>query len=426
MKKTIIAAIMAFMCAVTFAQNAASDFIIDANGVITKYNGWDAAVVIPETVNGIRVTAIGNRAFASNDLTSVTIPRSVISIGIEAFNRNKLTSVTIPGNNVIIGNGAFNNNPITSVTLGNNHAFSAEIVPKLNNNRTESSLLYDYACNDRKAGTYTTNRAVAAEKTEADFKFIETQYGAFITGYTGSSGNRLEIPARLGNLPVKAISGFRNVSRVRIPDSVTYIGNGAFQGNIVKMYSEQLTEITIPSGVTYIGNDAFFANSLTSVTIPDSVTYIGEGAFSYNGLTSVTIPNSVTYIGGDYTGGAFSNNQLTSVTIPDSVTTIGVSAFERNQLTSVTIGNSVTTIGSSAFAYNQLTSVTIPNSVTTIGVSAFERNQLTSVTIGANVTLTLSNSGYSPSFSNGFDDFYYTNGREAGTYVRSGGVWTKQ
>jgi hypothetical protein len=373
MKKIIIATIMALMCAVTFAQNAASDFTIDAGGVITKYNGWDAAVVIPETVNGIRVTAIGNNAFASSDLTSVTIPNGVISIGNEAFTSNKLTSVTIPdsvtsigyrafrnnqlaivtipGNNVIIGSEAFASNPITSVTLGNNHALSsADVVPKVNNNRSESSLYYDYACNDRKAGTYTANRAVAAEKTEADFKFIETQYGAFITNYTGSSGNRLEIPARLGNLSVKAISGLnrKQISRVRIPDSVTFIGEKAFYEN----------------------------RGMTSVTIPDSVTYLS--GFGNNQLTEITIPNSVTIIG----NGAFSGNRLTSVTIPDSVTTIKMGAFEGG---------------------------------------------LTSVTIGANVTLEISY--HVSSFGSGFDDFYTNNGRAAGTYTRPDAYsrnWTKQ
>jgi hypothetical protein len=333
MKKTIIATIMAIMCAITFAQNAASDFTIGAGGVITKYNGWDAAVVIPETVNGIRVTAIGEKAFSGNDLTSVTIPRGVTSIGNSAFSPNKLTrvtipdsvtsigssafarnqlaSVTIPGNNVTIGNEAFNNNPITSVTLGSNHVFSEDIV---SGNR---SLFYDYACNDRKAETYTANRTRGSVKTEAGFRYYETQYGAFITGYTGSSVNRLEIPARLGNLPVKAISGFRDkgISRVRIPDSITYIGAEAFSSN-------QLTEITIPDSVTYIGNSAFFQNQLTEITIPNGVTYIGASAFFANSLTSVIIPDSVTYIGGGGGGdgfGAFAGNPLTSVTIGNNV-----------------------------------------------------------------------------------------------------------
>jgi hypothetical protein len=356
MKKTIIATIMALMCAVAFAQNAASDFEINPDGTITKYVGWDAAVVIPETVNGIQVTAIGNNAFSRNDLTSVTIPNGVVSIGEEAFSpnnltrvtipdsvtsigerafaRNQLTSVTVPGNNVIIGSSAFANNrlasvtipgnnviirtqafsdnPLTSITLGNNHVFSASIVPKVNYNRNDSSLYYDYVCNDRRAGTYTANRAVTAEKTEADFRYIETQYGAFITNYTGSSGNRLEIPARLGGLAVKAISGLRRkrISRVRIPDSVTYIGDSAFSRNL-------LTEITIPNSVTYIGGNAFGnrdewgdyptndSNQLTSVTIGSNVADDVIGAIS-SGLRDAYNANgkeagTYIYVNGNWT-----------------------------------------------------------------------------------------------------------------------------
>ena len=424
MKKTIIATLMALMCAVTFAQNAASDFTIDAAGVITKYNGWDAAVVIPETVNGIRVTAIGNNAFSSNDLTSVTIPRGVISIGREAFRNNKLNrvtipdsvtsignrafqnnqlaSVTIPGNDVTIDGYAFDNNPITSVTLGRNHLFNMNIVPEImvGNRRTSNSLYFDYMCNDRNAGTYTTNRGMATSKTEADFEYVETQYGAFIIGYRGSSGNRLEIPSRLGNLPVKAIRQLNNkgISRVRIPDSVTSIDERAFGGN-------RLTEITIPNGVTYIGARAFEDNQLTEITIPNGVTTIGARAFAGNQLTSIIIGNSVTYIGAE----AFAGNKLTSVTIPDSVTYIGGRFGEYSN--------------AGAFGDNQLTSVTIGSNVTSIASYAFSNNPLTSVTIGNNVTIA------SSSFPSGFADAYNANGKAAGTYTRSdanSNNWTKQ
>ena len=479
MKKIIIAVFMTLICAAAFAQNSASDFEINPDGTITKYVGWGTAVVIPETINGIRVTAIGESAFASNDLTSVTIPRGVTSIGNSAFRNNKLTSVTIPDSVTSIGHGAFYgnlltsvsvpgndviiewafaNNPITSITLGNNHVFGTNIVSGIDitaRNTTASSLFYDYVCNDRKAGTYTANRAVGAAKNEADFRYIETQYGAYITDYTGSSRNRLEIPARLGGISVKAIGTLIGISRIRIPDSVTYIGDGAFRGS-------QLTEITIPNSVTYIGNEAFSGNQLTSVTIGNSVISIGREAFSSNRLTSVTIGNSVTYIGNEAFRGnqltsvtignsvtnignsAFRENQLTSVTIPDSVTTIGEYAFYENQLTSITIGNSVTTIGGWAFSNNQLTSVTIPNSVTSIGGAAFGGNQLTSIiipnsitdgsafsnnwrltsiTIGSNVALD------SDDFVRSFIEFYNANGKAAGTYTRpnaNSDSWTKQ
>ena len=405
-------------CAAIFAQNAASDFEINANGTITKYKGWDTTVVIPETINGIRVTAIGREAFTKNDLTSVTIPRSVIFIGESAFSNNKLTSVTIPGNGVFIGSKAFANNPITSITLGNNHVFSTDIVRaiQVENRYVQNSLFYNYVCNDRKAGTYATNRAIGNVKKEGDFQYIETQYGAYVTGYTGTSGNRLIIPSKIADLPVKVLSGFKGIGRVQIPDSVTYIADSAFAVN-------QLNEITIPNSVTFIGDYAFQQNRLTSVTIPDSVISIGAQAFKSNQLTSVTIGNGVISI----SRGAFGSNQLTSVTIGDSVTSIGSEAFASNKLTSVTINNGVTSIGSEAFQYNQLTSVTIPDSVTSIDRGAFWGNQLTSVIIGANVTLSSHSEG---SFGSGdFDSFYTKNGKTAGTYTRSNNRsndWTKQ
>jgi Holliday junction resolvase len=80
----------------------------------------------------------------------------------------------------------------------------------------------------------------------------------------------------------------------------------------------------------------FSGSKKGSVTIPDSVTTIGEYAFNgCSGLTSVTIPDSVTEIG-EYAFNGCSG--LTSVTIPDSVTTIGEFAFYGcSGLTSVTI-----------------------------------------------------------------------------------------
>ena len=85
---------------------------------ITDYNvncGLD--VVIPSTIGGVSVEHIDHDAFASNALTSVIIPDSVISIGTTAFGTNALTSVTI-GNSVIsIGDTAFINNALTSITI---------------------------------------------------------------------------------------------------------------------------------------------------------------------------------------------------------------------------------------------------------------------------------------------------------------------
>src|SRR5258706_5243880 len=64
---------------------------------ITGYTGPGGAVVIPNTINGLPVTRIGDYAFNGKaGLTSVTIPNSVISMGTSAFSYSySLTSVTI-------------------------------------------------------------------------------------------------------------------------------------------------------------------------------------------------------------------------------------------------------------------------------------------------------------------------------------------
>jgi hypothetical protein len=130
-------------------------------------------------------------------------------------------------------------------------------------------------------------------------------------------------------------------------------------------------EMVIKEGTRGIASRAFDGcATLTSVTIPNSVTIIGEYAFEGCSVASITIPNSVTRIG-DW---AFNwCRDLTSVTIGNSVTSIGDNAFSMcTDLTSLSFGNSVKSIGKSAFSYcESLTSVTIPNSVTSIGNSAF-------------------------------------------------------
>ena len=134
-----------------------------------------------------------------------------------------------------------------------------------------------------------------------------------------------------------------SASSVTISDSVTMIGNYAFE------YCERLTSVNIPDNITIIGDSAFHGcESLTSVIIPDSVKIIGDNAFSgCMSLTSVTIPDSVKIIGDNAFSGCES---LTSVIIPDSVRSIGYWAFDRCiDLTSITICNSTTEIGEEAF-----------------------------------------------------------------------------
>jgi len=77
-------------------------------------------LVIPSTLGGVRVGAIGRSAFQGcKELTTVTIPAGVRSIGYESFQDcSALQSVTIPEGVRYIGNEAFENcSSLTSVTI---------------------------------------------------------------------------------------------------------------------------------------------------------------------------------------------------------------------------------------------------------------------------------------------------------------------
>jgi len=79
-----------------------------------------SVLVIPDTIDGNPVVAIGVDAFANQEgITSITIPEGVTSIGEDAFGgANGITSVTIPSTVTSLGRAAFQSmNALTTVTF---------------------------------------------------------------------------------------------------------------------------------------------------------------------------------------------------------------------------------------------------------------------------------------------------------------------
>ncbi|MDE7166089.1 MAG: leucine-rich repeat domain-containing protein, partial [Bacteroidaceae bacterium] len=373
------------------------------------------------------VTVIGNGAFSGcNGLTAVTLPDGVTEIGDEAFyNCSGLTFVSIGSWMGTIGASAFGNCEslkgcycfAENVPSAHSAAFSGvDIssailhVPAVSLEEYSSTAPWkDFGLITALVDTFSVDgiyyRVTSIEELTVAVTYKGDSYNDYEERYSGSVvipecvtyGGVTYKVTEIGEFAFYDCSG---LTAVTIPDSVTKIGDEAFEGC-------SLTSIRIPGSVTTIGGWAFFdCSNLESIVvdagnpvydsrnncnaimetssnklvrgckntiIPDEVTAIGNGAFSgCIGLTAVTLPEGVTEIGASAFSGC---SGLTSIAIPTSVTEIGNGAFYGcSSLIAVTIPDGVTEIGNSTFwDCKKLSFVSIPSSVTAIGDYAFHQ-----------------------------------------------------
>ena len=227
----------------------------------------------------------------------------------------------------------------------------------------------------------------------------------------------ITIPDSVTSIGDYAFDGCTSLTSITIPDSVTSIGEGAFTNtayynnndnwendvlyighHLIRARYTLSGEYSIKENTRTIAETAFGdCASLESITIPDSVTSIGLYTFSgCTALTSVTVDSGNKVYDSRNNCNAIietASNMLIAgcenTVIPNSVTSIGMYAFSGcTTLTSITIPDSVTSIGGGAFGdCASLESITIPDSVTSISWAAFRGcASLTSVTIPDSVT----------------------------------------
>jgi hypothetical protein len=344
-----------------YIPTPASDFRINNRGVITGFTGRQTIIIIPSSINGVTVTAIGDRVFNDKGLANIIIPDGVTSIGNSAFFGNRLTSVTIPNSVNSIGWGSFSNNQLSSITIGTS--------VRMNNDPFgpfPDTFIELYNSIGRLAGVYTS----------ADQHGFRWSYRPLTPAYNGwifANGIIFDYTGNDTSLVIPSeINGIR----------VTSIGMNAFGREPRGRNADRpINNITIPNGVVSIGESAFIFNRLASITIPKSVTNIGASAFMGNRLRNLIIPNNVISIGND----AFASNQLISVTISNSVTSIGHNAFRNN---------------------SELTRIVISANVTIEETPDFLRDIVNDT------------SNYSS-----FPEFYNGNGKRAGVYTFRNGKW---
>ena len=263
------------------------------------------------------IERIENDAFGSCEkLTSVNFSETLKSIGAFAFVEcKKLSEITIPQSVTSVGEYAFSGcENLASVTVSDD-------------------LLY------------VGGRAF--EKT----KWLNSQpdgvvyIGKSAYGYKGDMPKNTELSLKSG---ITNISGYafyeeKNLTSVKIPETVNRIGNWAF------LDCEGLKNVNIPDGVKRIESWTFSnCSSLTNITVPDSVTVLDGLAFSYcTNLKNIELSKNLTEIG----MGALSHcTSLETIDIPDSVIIMdNIAMAGCSELKSVNIGSNLKTVGGQVF-----------------------------------------------------------------------------
>ena len=111
---------------------------------------------------------------------------------------------------------------------------------------------------------------------EFSFKVMEDETFA-VTGYTGDE-KEVVIPDTHWGKPVTVLfdslfSGHAEMERVRIPDTVTDIGEFVFDG------CRNLRQISLPAGLEHIWPYAFARSGLEEIVIPEKIRTIAPFTF---------------------------------------------------------------------------------------------------------------------------------------------------
>lgn len=254
--------------------NPASDFAYtaaDGEVTITEYIGTSEHVLIPDTIDGLPVTALGHRAFYEKTVTTVVVPDSVTEIGAACFSGdNYLVSLKLP-------DGLKRLPPASLESCMRLYDFD---LPQSLEKIYSSVFEFNY---------YLTHLTLPSSLTEIEQQNFIGLYGLqSLTLAEDNAAFKLDETNGLlmtadGTRLLHCFSDIVPAEEIILPEGVKIVDPFAFH------YDYDVKRIVLPEGVETIGAMAFaMCPNLTEIVIPASVTDIGalDGLDGRTGIIS--------------------------------------------------------------------------------------------------------------------------------------------
>lgn len=404
-------------------------------------------LVIPETIEDLPVTAIKDYAFnGCAQITSIEVPKSVITIGKGAFKGTNPTKVNLPFIGIsrssteklglfgIVFGYSILRSPETTYQYDEYNSYGRVTnvycyIPKT----IEEVIITDdtrvpchafYNCDWIKS--ISINENIETIEKESFFncaaleKFVvpKTVTDIFSSAFKNCTAlTQIILSDRINTLSNSIFYGCSKLQCVNFPKQLTIIESFAF----FNCSSLDMPELIIPEGVTQIDNSAFNGcSTIIEIAVPNSVKSIGDGAFKGTNPTKVELPfvgasrlanssgtNLFGYIFGvTHFPGSATTTQIESENsnyryccyIPKTIKEVKITDTLRipanafcncDWIEQININNTVETIFEKAF-YNckSLLEFTIPDNVTAVKEAAFQNcTNLTDIFIPEGITI---------------------------------------
>ncbi len=380
---------------------------------LTGYNGTSKAVIVPDQINGTKITAIRDNAFYSQSIVSVSLPDCIERVGASAFNNCQyLDNINLTQNVTEIGAYAFHNN-VRLTSYGD--ITSVIEIP-------EGLFL---GCEKLRAITLSSETVSVGTQAFADCvlltSFVLPNGVKAVSDGVFSGCSALEsvtLPTEMQSFGTRVFDGCAALTEIQISGNDTFkVEEGAlYQDNVLLRYAGNATTLVIPATVERIAMGAFGENAtLENLTVESAVIERGafEGMSKLQTLTLSKLGGEDDFLAYYFGAEKVEKKGIMSSYIPASlrVVTLTVAQEQVNDyafygatgLQEIVGIENVTSVGEGAFAYTALTSFTVNKNLATLAKRAFEGcNSLTKFVVDSeNTRFAL------------YDDAIYENGLES-------------